>query len=465
MTIAVLLAAGAGRRLWPLTDTHPKAVLPVANQPIVARLIEGCRDAGIEQVVVVAGPHAAAVARIVAAAPGVEVLERHDPRGPAWSLRMVARERAVADDLLVLHGDVLLDPDDLRALLVAGRAGPAVLLSPLDQRAIDPALPVEGSTDWISAAVEDGQLGRFLGRHREARPYRFAGAAFLPADDLRALETPGTRFEGVQVGSMPPEEVPLEQVFNDLVLAGRPVAAVTARRAFVDVDKPWHLLTANDLAVRHLTGAAPERDLAADASIDPAARIRGRVRLGRRSRIEGPAIIDGDLWAGDDVVIADGAIVRGPLVVGDRTRLTEYCHLLGPSSIGPDCVFAHAAEFRGLAMEHVYLFHFMELFGVLGSCVDIGAGTVCGTLRFDDRPQPQRVLGRLEVPNDYASACTIGAYSRTGVNVTLAPGVRIGAYSAVGPGVLVSEDVPSRTLLTLRQDLERRPWGPEKHGW
>jgi NDP-sugar pyrophosphorylase family protein len=465
MTTAVILAAGAGRKLWPLSETHPKAVLPIANQALIDRLAAACAMIGIGRTVIVAGDNAAAIERAVGHRPGVEIEARADRAGPAWSLRRLVASHGLDDDLLILHGDLFFEVEDLRALLEAGEQGPAVLLSLLDQRTIDPRLPVERSQDWIGAAVENDRLVRFLGHHRAPLPVRSTGAFVLPAGCHRALHGIGTRFDGVGVGSMPPDEVPLEQVFNDLVLAGKTVRAVVCRRPFVDVDKPWHLLIANDCAVRAVTGAISGRDLSPDATVDPAARIGGRLRLGRRSRIEGPVIVDGDLWAGDDVIISDGAIVRGPLVVGDRTRLTEYCHILGPSSIGPDCTVAHAAEFRGLAMEHVNLFHFMEIYGVVGSCANIGAGTVCGTLRFDDRPQPQRIAGRPEVPNDHASACMIGAYSRTGVNAILSPGVRIGPYSAVGPGVLVSEDVPSRTLLTLRQELERRPWGPDRHGW
>ena len=55
--------------------------------------------------------------------------------------------------------------------------------------------------------------------------------------------------------------VPVEQVMNDLVAAGRTVAAVTCAGAFVDIDKPYHLLTANDCAIRQLTAAMPERSL------------------------------------------------------------------------------------------------------------------------------------------------------------------------------------------------------------
>ena len=38
-------------------------------------------------------------------------------------------------------------------------------------------------------------------------------------------------------------------------------------------------------------------------------------------------------------------------------------------------------------------------------------------------------------------------------------------YSVVGAGVVLHEDLPDRQLVTVRQELERRPWGPEQYGW
>ena len=58
-----------------------------------------------------------------------------------------------------------------------------------------------------------------------------------------------------------------------------------------------------------------------------------------------------------------------------------------------------------------------------------------------------------------------GDYSRTGVNVITMPGVKIGAYSCVGAGIVVYEDIPSRTLTLLKQETVTRPWGPERYGW
>jgi acetyltransferase-like isoleucine patch superfamily enzyme len=105
---------------------------------------------------------------------------------------------------------------------------------------------------------------------------------------------------------------------------------------------------------------------------------------------------------------------------------------------------------------------------VVGRGVDIGAATVCGTLRFDDGAARQRAGGpggRWETPPEHANAAYFGDYARTGVNVTLQPGRSVGAYSCVGPAVLVADDVPERTLVQVRQALAARPWGPERYGW
>jgi bifunctional UDP-N-acetylglucosamine pyrophosphorylase/glucosamine-1-phosphate N-acetyltransferase len=118
-----------------------------------------------------------------------------------------------------------------------------------------------------------------------------------------------------------------------------------------------------------------------------------------------------------------------------------------------------------VALDGSYLYHYCEIYGVLGARVDIGAATVCGTLRFDDGETLHRVLGRPERPLTGANASYLGDYSRTGVNATLMPGVRVGAYSCVGAGVVLYEDLPSRELVLVRQELARRPWGPERYGW
>ena len=116
-------------------------------------------------------------------------------------------------------------------------------------------------------------------------------------------------------------------------------------------------------------------------------------------------------------------------------------------------------------MPGSYLYHYMHVYGIIGENADLGAATVCGSLRFDDGETTHRILGRKEIPKDYSDACYIGDYCRTGVNAMLMPGVKMGAYSIVGAGVLLEQDLPSKTLVYTKQELHYKPWNSDKYGW
>ena len=52
---SVVLAAGEGTRLRPLTRTRPKPMLPIGNQPLLEHVLEAAREAGIDEFVFVVG--------------------------------------------------------------------------------------------------------------------------------------------------------------------------------------------------------------------------------------------------------------------------------------------------------------------------------------------------------------------------------------------------------------------------
>ncbi|MCB0161836.1 MAG: hypothetical protein KDD83_27045, partial [Caldilineaceae bacterium] len=96
---------------------------------------------------------------------------------------------------------------------------------------------------------------------------------------------------------------------------------------------------------------------------------------------------------------------------------------------------------------------------------DFGAATVCGNLRFDDGDTVWRVKGRAERPRHAANAAYFGDFMRTGVNAVIMPGRRMGAYSVVGPGVILYDDLPDRRIVTAQQELRYGDWGPARYGW
>jgi bifunctional UDP-N-acetylglucosamine pyrophosphorylase/glucosamine-1-phosphate N-acetyltransferase len=285
----------------------------------------------------------------------------------------------------------------------------------------------------------------------------------LPRDFEKTLTRTPDYFPGMKAGEGAPRERYLEAALSRY-LAKNNVAAIEGRGLFFDVDKPWHLLEANYALVEESCGKLTANELGEGSSVE--GDVQGFVRLGKNSHIGKGVSVRGSLIVGDNTIIENGAIIAGNVMIGSNTRISDYAKIHGGSSIGDDCVADHCAEFLGgILMDKVYLSHYGEIFGAVGNCVDFGAGTVCGTLRFDDDVPDIRINGRRERPGSFGCCSLVGDYSRTGVGAMLMPGCRIGAYCVIGPGLIARGDYPHTTLTQVVQQTEQRSWGPERYGW
>jgi choline kinase len=127
---AIILAAGLGSRLRPLTDTTPKCLLDVGGETILARQLERIAAAGIRRAVVVTGYRAEDVeVHLRSNRPPIEVVLAPNPEyattGNCMSV-LAARSRTNGGGIVICDGDVVLTGDALRRLVAA--SGPAALL-------------------------------------------------------------------------------------------------------------------------------------------------------------------------------------------------------------------------------------------------------------------------------------------------------------------------------------------------
>ncbi len=461
---AIVLAAGLGRKVWPYGEFRQKCTLPVANTPIVRRVVENLLEVGCERIVVVVGHYAQQVRGALADIPNVVFVTQHPVDGTASAV-LSALAHVEDESFLVVYGDIVTTPDTFRTVIREFRTH-TVEAAALVQR-----LDNEDASDWLCGSIatqetEAKSVTRLTGieGHPRRGSHRLCGVyAFSPTAVPYLLRNPGI-VTRVPVGGMPPPESEIAQSMQLMIDDDREVLAVQTEGFLVDVDKPWHVLEANNRLVGSLAAQVTEDRIAAGAKISDAAEINGHVVLGKNSVIGPRVVIDGTLIAGANNTITNGAILHGNIFVGDQCRISDYCDV-DSTAIGNRCIIGHGAEMSGVLFDKVYLYHYCEMSGVFGCATDIGAATVCGTLRFDDGDTPMRVEGRYEVPAYGANATYMGDYCRTGVNAILMPGRRIGSYSVVGPGVILYEDVPSKTLIMAKQELVSKPWGPERYGW
>jgi choline kinase len=193
---AVILAAGRGTRLAPLTDDRPKPLVPVRGRPLLLRTLDRLADVGIRggDVVIVTGYREDVLARVVAEGGFTPTLVSN-PHFHDWQnfYSLLVARAAVGDDaFLELDGDVLFDGRLLPRVLAA--PGPGVLA--VDVRPdLDAETMKVAVADGVVAAVAkglppEGSFGEYIGVSRFDPP--LAGEVFA---ELARIEREGLTGE------------------------------------------------------------------------------------------------------------------------------------------------------------------------------------------------------------------------------------------------------------------------------
>ena len=456
--IGIIPAAGAGRKFWPYNEVRNKCAFPIGNVPCVRRLAEQLLAAGADGLVVVV---AAQAGSIRAALRGLEDRVRYvtPPEATGTADAVLAALADVGDQpCVVAYGDVVTTPETIAQLFATAREREAAAV------AVAQPLGLERPGDWLTANLDQGALTGFEG-HGRGGTHRLAGLYALHPEALPYLRAHPGLMTHVPVGGMPAPETELAGCLAAMSADGLTIAGIEPHGFLVDLDKPWHILEASERLLCDLSSRLDGSHIDPTARVAESAEIGGRLVLGPGAVIGERVVVQGDLWLDAGASVTNGSIVGARSMLGTRAIVRDYALLCEDTVVGPDTLCGHGAEFSGTMLEGAYLYHYCELYGVIGAKVDIGAATVCGSLRFDDGATPHRIGGRSEIPLHGSNASYLGDYSRTGVNAVLMPGVKTGAYSCLGAGVVLYEDLPSREMVLVKQELIRKPWGPERYGW
>lgn len=453
---ALILAGGAGTKFWPYQSFRNKAMVPISTTPLLEHTIAALLEAGLTHIVVASVQHTDKIVHAFRKQPEVDVVHLSESKGCADTfLKGLPHLLSPDEPFAVLYGDCLIQPEDLIPFIQKAALHDA-LVYPLR----------ESAHNVVACALKNGHIKTFGGHHR-GQEMTHAMAGVIVDQRLKAVceKNPG-RFTNLKVGVGSPEEHYLEVSLMDAMTDGMELRTVLAQQPVFDVDKPWHALEANAWLNQKRCQALTETVCETGASIDPAARVDGFVHLGKNSRIGAGVWIRGPIIVGNDTVIDHGVTVGQYTVIGDQCEVLNYAKLGEGTTLGHRCKMDQGFEvLSGLIMDHVYLVHYGEYYGMIGENTDLGAGTTCGTLRFDDGNSVHTVKGRKEIPAHFANASYLGDNARTGVCAVLMPGVKVGVNSVVGSGVILSEDVDDNTLIYVKQDTVKVPWGPNKYGW
>lgn len=258
---AVILAAGQGVRLMPLTADLPKCLVPLFGKPLLAHLVDTIRGAGIGDITIIAGYRHAQVA---AAAPGCRIVlnENYAHTNMVTTLFCaVELFRDCADDLVVSYSDILYEPKVIEG--VKNSDAPVAVAVNESWRALWQQRMSDPLADAETMKLDGGGLIRELGK--KASSYDDVQGQYMGLFKVRGDHVPNLRavYEAMDVAAIydgqPFSKLYMTSFLQHLIDRGWPVRAVPVQGGWLEIDTvdDWQLY----------------QRLAEEGSLDPIYRI------------------------------------------------------------------------------------------------------------------------------------------------------------------------------------------------
>ena len=419
---AVVLAAGEGSRLQPITATRPKHLIQVGGKPILEHCFDALKFAGVTDVVVVTHYMG-------------DVIREYFGDGESMGLRLTYVEQAemlgtgnavsvvepyVDGDFVLVYGDLLFAQEAVSGVVRLFEAEkPDAVMAVVPVAKPESYGVVEVKNDEIKRIVEKPAAGKAPSNLANAGLYVFSKEIF---DKIR------------QTKASVRGEWELTDALSLLIADGKKVlASMISMADWIDVGRPWDLLEANSWALTRM-----EHNVY--GAVEEGAHLVGPVSVAESARVR------------------SGAYIEGPCFIGEGSDVGPNCYIRPCTSLGRNVRVGNACEVKNcIIMDGTHVGHLSYVGdSILGERCNLAAGTVTANLRLDDGPVKMLVKGKVVDSGRRKLGAILGDNVKTGINALFMPGVKVGVNSWVGANFTVHRDVPADTFVRLKQDEDRR---------
>jgi bifunctional UDP-N-acetylglucosamine pyrophosphorylase/glucosamine-1-phosphate N-acetyltransferase len=395
---AVILAAGEGTRMRPLTVARPKVMLPLANKPMLEHVLQACIQAGIKEFVMVTGYKE-------------ETIRAYFGDGNKWGVHIdyVTQEKQlgtahaigcarqyVNGRFVQLNGDMLVDPLHLEKLIKHNEA------------AVISVKAVENPSEFGVIVTEGDKVVRIIEKPLDP-PAKTVNAGIYLFDttifDYIDKTQPSPRNEYEITDSM-------QMMVNDGIHVGfEPLTNI-----WLDVGRPWDMLDANKALLE-------------------------KIKPKCEGTVEPMATLHGDVVIGEGTIVRNGAYIIGPVVIGKNCDIGPNCFIRPSTSIGNNVHIGNGVEVKNcVIMDGTKIGHLTYIGdSVVGYGCNFGAGTKVANLRHDGKNIKSIIKGKRVDTGRRKLGVIMGDDVHTGINTSINVGVVIENGGGTKPGEVLMQ--------------------------
>ena len=413
---AIILSAGEGSRMRPLTLTKPKTMLPVAGKPIIQYNIESLRDNGITDILLIVHYKEEIVRNYFGDGSdfGVNISYKTQKDFLGTANAISYGEDFIDDSIIVLNGDIILDDEIIHEIIKKyNYLSPDTLMLLTE---------VEDPSAFGVVEIENGNIKNIVEKpKREEAPSNLVNAGIYIFnkdifDKIRETEISERGEYGIT------DSVSLQIEDNKTVIGHK------TSKDWIDVGRPWELIEVNEELI-------------------------GKLKTEIKGTVEAGAVIHGEVFLDEGSVIKAGVYIEGNVYIGKNCDIGPNSYIRGNTYFGDNVHVGNAVEIKNsIIMENTNVSHLSYVGdSVIGSNCNIAAGTNIANLRFDNATIKTKIKNQKIDSGRRKLGAIIGDSVKTGINSSFSPGVKVGHNSTIGSGVLLYEDLPSDTRVLEKQ--------------
>lgn len=413
---AIILSAGEGSRMRPLTLTKPKTMLPVAGKPIIQYNIESLRDNGITDILLIVRYKEEIVRNYFGDGSdfGVNISYKTQKDFLGTANAISYGEDFIDDSIIVLNGDIILDDEIIHEIIKKyNYLSPDTLMLLTE---------VEDPSAFGVVEIENGNIKNIVEKpKREDAPSNLVNAGiYIFNKDIfdKIRETEISERGEYEIT----DSVSLQIEDNKTVIGHK------TSKDWIDVGRPWELIEVNEELI-------------------------GKLKTEIKGTVEAGAVIHGEVFLDEGSVIKAGVYIEGNVYIGKNCDIGPNSYIRGNTYFGDNVHVGNAVEIKNsIIMENTNVSHLSYVGdSVIGSNCNIAAGTNIANLRFDNATIKTKIKNQKIDSGRRKLGAIIGDSVKTGINSSFSPCVKVGHNSTIGSGVLLYEDLPSDTRVLEKQ--------------
>ena len=412
---AVILAAGAGIRLSPLTETRPKHLIPIAGKPILEYTIESLQECKIKEILLIVGYKKDQILDYFQNGEkwGVRIsyTEQKEYLGTAHATRLA--EKFVSNDsFLLIYGDLLMDSQVYVQMVEVARKEKNALACKTVKDPTKFGVVECDDRGYIRKIVEkpiDHSHGNLIN----------AGVYLFTPEIFRAIE---------KTEKSKRDEFELTDSMDLFLKMGNKIRVLDISDLYWnDIGRPWDILNANSFFLDKKFGE-----------------IKGIIEPG--------VYIKGNIIVGVGTIIKSGTYIEGPVFIGENCIIGPNSYLRPYTSLGNNVRVGNSSEIKNsVVFARTHISHLSYVGdSIIGENVNFGAGAIVSNVRLDKNEISMNIKEESIKTGLKKLGTVVGDNVQLGINSMVMVGRKIGSNASIGPGTIVDRDIPSDTIFYVK---------------